>query len=52
MERTALVALFLASGRRQSGTGQKTKTIKVTPKADAVREAVRDAITHCIYGVD
>ncbi|NPV48386.1 MAG: DUF559 domain-containing protein [Armatimonadetes bacterium] len=44
---------FLLAAARRIGTElAKVRTGEEAPAPDAVREAVRDVITHCIYGVD
>ncbi len=44
---------FLLAAARRIGTElAKVRTDEEAPAPDAVRAAVRDVITHCIYGVD
>ena len=43
---------ILAAARRIGTELAKVRTGEEAPAPDAVREAVRDVITHCIYGVD
>jgi hypothetical protein len=43
---------LLAAARRIGRELAKVRTGDDEPSPDAVRDAVRDAITHCIYGVD
>ena len=43
---------LLAAARRIGRELAKTRTGDEEPSPDAYREAIRDVITHCIYGVD